>query len=197
MSPSPTPSPPRPDAEPSLLQLRLLTEGDLPAYKALRDAMLSRHETAFTSDADTERARDASSYRARLHPQAGGQALFTLGAWVDGQLVGALTCEQENRPKVRHMVHLLGMMVDDAHQGCGIGRELLAHAIALLRKEPVLEMVTLSVSAGNAAAMSLYRRAGFVRYGHLPRALRLPDGRVVAKDLMHLMLRDGSTSQSD
>ncbi|MET0210216.1 MAG: GNAT family N-acetyltransferase [Burkholderiaceae bacterium] len=172
------------------LSLRLLTEPDLPAYKALRDAMLARHEEAFTSDAATERAREAVSYRVRLHPQAGGRALFTLGAWLEGSLVAALTCEHENRHKVRHISHLVGMMVDDTHRGRGIGAHLLRHALTLLRKEPSLEMVTLSVTSTNTAALSLYRRAGFTRYGHLPRAIHLPDGRYLAKDLMSLTLQD-------
>ncbi|MBB3194037.1 GNAT family N-acetyltransferase [Roseateles terrae] len=176
------------DAAPGLT-LRLLTEHDLPAYKQLRDTMLARHEAAFTSDAATELLREAASYRHRLHPQAGGHALFTLGGWIGDELVGALTCEHEARLKVRHVAHLVGMMVLDAHQGRGIGRELLGQALALLRREPVLEVVTLSVSAGNAPAMALYRSFGFSRYGHLPRAIRLSDGRYVAKDLMSLELR--------
>jgi len=177
------------DAAEQPLLLRLLNEADLADYKRLRDAMLAGHESAFTSDAATELQRDAASYRHRLHPQAGGHALFTLGAWIGGELVGALTCEHEARQKVRHVSHLVGMMVADAHQGRGVGRELLNQALALLKREPVLEMVTLSVSAGNEAAMALYRRFGFTRYGHLPRALRLSDGRYVAKDLMSLDLR--------
>ncbi|WP_343628226.1 GNAT family protein [Roseateles sp.] len=173
----------------ALVQLRLLGEGDLVAYKALRDAMLAAHEEAFTSDAATERAREAASYRARLHPQAGGKSLFTLGAWIGDQLVGALTVEHENRVKVRHVAHLIGMMVDDAHAGRGIGGLLLRQALTLLKREPLLETLTLSVTAGNAPAMALYRRVGFTRYGHLPRAIRLSDGRFYAKDLMSLDLR--------
>ncbi|MBO9688529.1 MAG: GNAT family N-acetyltransferase [Mitsuaria chitosanitabida] len=172
-----------------LIRLRLLTEPDLVAYKALRDAMLAGHEEAFTSDASTERAREATSYRARLHPQAGGKSLFTLGAWIGDQLVGALTVEHENRVKVRHVAHLIGMMVDDAHAGRGIGGLLLRQALELLRREPLLETLTLSVTAGNEPAIALYRRAGFTRYGHLPRAIRLSDGRYYAKDLMSLDLR--------
>lgn len=198
-SPSPSPSGSGPASDPGpdagddpveQVRLRLLTERDLLAYKALRDAMLARHEQAFTSDAETERARDATGYRVRLHPQAGGKALFTLGAWIGDTLVGALTCEHENRQKVRHIAHLIGMMVDDTYRGRGIGGRLLTQAVTLLRREPRLETVTLSVTAGNQPAIALYRRAGFTRYGHLARAIRLSDGRYCAKDLMSLDLRE-------
>lgn len=171
---------------PSELQalLRPLQLADLADYKALRDAMLARHEQAFSSDAGQELARPAASYQTRLHRAAGGQALFTLGAWVQGRLVGALTCEREARGKTRHQAHLLGMMVADEHQGRGLGRALLLRALTMLGQEPGLEMVTLSVTASNRAALALYRSAGFVRYGRLPRAVRLPDGRYLDKDLM-------------
>ncbi|UXH79914.1 GNAT family N-acetyltransferase [Roseateles amylovorans] len=178
-------------------ELRLLTEPDLPAYKALRDGMLARHEHAFTSDAATEQTRQAASYRHRLHPEAGGRALFTLGAWSGDRLVGALTCEAEGRQKVQHIAHLVGMMVDDAQQGRGIGRALLQEALSRLRHEPWLELVTLSVTASNAPAVALYRSMGFVCYGHLPRAVRLADGRYLAKELMCLTLRSGDDGPNE
>lgn len=171
------------------ISLRLLQEPDLAAYKALRDTMLARHEQAFTSDAATEQARSTESYRVRLHRPAGGQALFTLGAWLDGELVGALTCEHEGRHKVQHIAHLVGMMVDDRHQGRGIGRQLLEQALVLLRREPRLELLTLTVTSTNRAAVALYRSIGFSRYGQLKRALRLDGGRYLDKDLMSLSLQ--------
>ena len=49
-------------------------------------------------------------------------------------------------------------------------------------------MPTLSVTASNRAAVGLYESVGFVRYGRLPDAIRLPDGRRLDKDLMALRL---------
>jgi len=165
-----------------------MLEPDLLAYKALRDAMLAGHPEAFTSDAETEGQRDLSSYRNRLAGGAGGATLFTLVALDGNRLVGALTCEREPRRKVQHIAHLIGMMVADTHRGRGIGRALLVAAIARLRATPGLAQVTLSVTAGNRAAIGLYESQGFMRYGALPDAVRLADGRRLGKDLMHLRL---------
>lgn len=168
------------------LGIRVMVESDLLAYKALRDAMLAGHPEAFTSDAETERLRDLASYRSRL---TGGNTLFTLVA-LDGQrLIGALTCEREARHKVQHIAHLVGMMVADTHRGRGIGRALLVAGIARVQATPGLAQITLSVTAGNRAAIGLYRSAGFERYGHLPDAIRLPDGSRLGKDLMLLRLQ--------
>ncbi len=163
------------------VHIRPMLEPDLLAYKALRDATLATHPEAFTSDAETEVQRDLASYRSRL---TGGGTLFTLLALQGSRLVGALTCEREPRRKVLHIAHLVGMMVAADCHGRGIGRALLAAALDRLRATPGLAQVTLSVTASNAAAVRLYESQGFVRYGRLPDAVRLPDGRSLTKDLM-------------
>jgi len=168
--------------------IRSMLEPDLLAYKALRDAMLTGHPEAFTSDAETESQRDLASYRSRLAGGSGGGTLFTLLA-VDGtRVVGALTCEREPRRKVQHIAHLVGMMVADTHRGRGIGRALLAAAVARLQAVPGVAQLTLSVTASNRAAVGLYESMGFTRYGRLTDAIRLPDGRRLDKDLMLLRL---------
>jgi ribosomal protein S18 acetylase RimI-like enzyme len=170
------------------IAIRALLEPDLLAYKALRDAMLAGHPEAFTSDAETESQRDLASYRSRLAGGANGGTLFTLLALDGARVVGALTCEREPRRKVQHIAHLVGMMVADTHRGRGIGRALLAGAVARLQATEGLAQVTLSVTATNRAAVGLYESVGFTRYGRLPDAVRLPDGRRLDKDLMLLRL---------
>ena len=168
--------------------IRPLLEPDLLAYKALRDSMLAGHPEAFTSDAETESRRDLASYRSRLAGGSNGGTLFTLLALDGARVVGALTCEREPRRKVQHIAHLVGMMVADTHRGRGIGRALLAAALVRLQSTAGLAQVTLSVTASNRAAVGLYESLGFERYGRLPDALRLPDGRQLDKDLMRLRL---------
>lgn len=172
------------------LHIRPMLEPDLIAYKALRDAMLSGHPEAFTSDAETESQRDIASYRSRLTGGSNGATLFTLIALDGNRLVGALTCEREPRRKVQHLAHLVGMMVSDTHRGRGIGRALLVAALERLRATPDLAQVTLTVTSINRAAVGLYESQGFVRYGRLPDAIRLPDGRRLDKDLMLRRLAD-------
>ena len=171
------------------VQIRAMLEPDLMGYKALRDAMLAGHPDAFTSDAETESLRDLASYRSRLAGGSSGGTLFTLLALDGGRVVGALTCEREPRRKVQHIAHLVGMMVSDTHRGRGIGRALLSSAITRLRDIDGLDQVTLSVTTSNRAAVGLYGSVGFTRYGRLPDAVRLPDGRRLDKDLMVLRLQ--------
>ena len=161
---------------PEPLTIRRLAPPDLGDYKALRDAMLAAHPEAFTSDAATERARPADSYLARIgadHTDAAHAGQFTLGAWHGTRLVGALGCERDLRIKVQHIAHLIGMMVVADARCAGIGGALLEACIASARAAGGVELLTLSVTAGNSAALRLYERAGFSRYASLPRAIRV------------------------
>lgn len=174
------------------LAIRRLEERDLPAYKGLRDESLAADPEAFTSDAETESRRTPSSYRSRLGLDSveGGQ--FVIGAWIGERLVGAIGCERDERVKVRHIGHLIGMMVRRDARGAGIGRALLDACIAQARSTEGLEMLTLTVTTGNVAATKLYRQAGFVLHGTLPRAIRVGE-RYLDKDHMHLVLHPTTT----
>ena len=165
--------------------IRRLVPADLPAYKRLRDDCLTAHPEAFTSDPAPERGPDSYLSRLGLQRPEGGE--FTLGSWRLGKLIGAVSCERDVRAKVHHIGHIIGMMVDADAQGAGIGGKLLAACIAESRAAEGLTMLTLTVTAGNAAAVHLYQRAGFVRYGQLPRAIRVGDA-YHAKDHMVLDL---------
>jgi ribosomal protein S18 acetylase RimI-like enzyme len=168
--------------------IRPLGAADLAAYKALRDEMLARHEEAFNSDAAAESQRVADSYRSRLGLDGHDESHFTLGAWQGQRLVGAISFERDMRTKVRHTAHVVGMMVRHDVQGRGVGRALLAALVARAAAMNEIDQLTLTVTAGNTAAVTLYQRAGFTRYGMLPRATKL-DGRYHDKDLMVLTLR--------
>lgn len=170
------------------VRVRPLMAADLFAYKSLRVAMLRAHPEAFTSDADGEslRAPEDFLYRLGLDRSDGGQ--FLLGAWHGEALIGAIGCERDTRAKVRHIGHVVGMMVLADARGRGLGRLLLDGCIGECRRAAGIEMLTLSVTAGNVAASRLYESAGFVVFGRLERAVLLPDGRSFAKLQMVLTL---------
>jgi ribosomal protein S18 acetylase RimI-like enzyme len=165
--------------------IRRLVAGDLVAYKGLRDETLLAFPEAFTSDAEPERA--AASYLSRVDMGLRGGGAFTLGAWHGRRLVGAVTCERDARAKVRHIGHLIGMMVRADTQGHGVGRMLLEACIGEARRTDGLVLLTLNVTTGNAAAVHLYERAGFVRYARLPHAIKV-GGVYFGKDQMSLTL---------
>jgi diaminopimelate decarboxylase len=81
------------------------------------------------------------------------------------RVVGHIYIAREEHPVTRH-VATLGIAVAADRRGRGIGAALLSEALGWARRVEV-EKVVLSVYPHNAAAISLYRRFGFVEEGRL------------------------------
>lgn len=166
--------------------IRLLTDADLPAYKALRDVGLMHDPEAFTTDFNAGSALPAAAYATRLGMPPDDH--FILGAFdAQGAMLGAVVCERASRLKQRHQAELVGMIIAPGSRSQGIGKALLREFDRLVRQLPGLEQVVLSVTASNQHAVRLYERAGFVRYGLQPRAIQV-DGVYHDKALMQKTL---------
>jgi RimJ/RimL family protein N-acetyltransferase len=154
--------------------IRLLTEPDLPAYKALRDASLQSAPDAFTSDYASSKDTPASAYASRLGDAATGR--FVLGAFNDaGILVGAIALERETRLHTQHRANVVGMMVSNYAQKQGIATQLVAQCVHMAMTLTNIEQLTLTVTASNRHVVRLYKRAGFVDYGLHPKAIKIGD----------------------
>ena len=82
----------------------------------------------------------------------------------DGQVVGGLTLRVETSPRRRH-VGVFGIMVREGFQGQGVGTALMAALIDLADNWLGLRRVELQVYTGNARAVHLYEKFGFVIEG--------------------------------
>lgn len=92
--------------------------------------------------------------------------LHRLVAEVDGQVVGTLGLHVDARPRRRHTADL-GMAVDQAFQGQGIGSALLAAAVELADQWLNIHRIELTVMSANAHGIRLYERHGFAIEGRL------------------------------
>ncbi len=154
--------------------IRLLTEPDLPAYKALRDESLKSAPEAFTSDYAASKDTPAGAYTSRLGDAASGR--FVLGAFNEaGVLVGAIALERETRLHTQHRANVVGMVVSSLAQKQGIATKLVAHCVHMALTLTNLEQLTLTVTASNRHVVRLYKRAGFVDYGLHPKAIKIGD----------------------
>ncbi len=156
--------------------IRPLVQDDAAAYRAIRLEALRDHPEAFASSYEVAAARPPEFFAALL------EKLQFFGAFsAAGELVGIVAFEQSDGDREKHRGWLLQMYVRPQMRGTGCAMALVETLLAHAR-ERVLQ-VHLGVASHNEAAIRLYARAGFVRYGTDPRFLAV-DGRYVDEDLM-------------
>ncbi|WP_087016969.1 GNAT family N-acetyltransferase [Thaumasiovibrio subtropicus] len=104
--------------------------------------------------------------------------MASLIADCDGKVIGQLGLMMSSRFRRRHVAEL-GMGVDDAYQGRGVGSKLLGEAINLAENWMGATRIELTVYTDNQAAIALYKKFGFKIEGESP-DFALRDGELVA-----------------
>ncbi len=141
---------------------RSLGPDDGPAFQALRLRGLLECPSVFVASHAEEAATPLADVAKRLEPAA-GRAVF--GAFDDGVLVGVVGLVREHYRKLAHKGFVWGMYVAPEARRQGTGAALLAHALTHAANAWRLRQVNIGANAANDAALALYRRLGFERYG--------------------------------
>ena len=164
------------------MQLRILDSGDAASFTALRLAALRECPTAFSSSYEEERNITLAQAAERIVP---GRDRAIFGAFDGETLAGTLGIYRETRLKLNHKAVIWGVYVAPAFRKRGVGRMLMDRALAHARSMADLLQVTLGVNTENAAAIALYKSAGFEPFG-LERGFMRVDG--VLHDELHMVL---------
>jgi len=159
-------------SEPSNLAIRDICPSDVAVYYPLRLRALREHPEAFSSAYEDQAGLELQVF-ANKYMQEPTADHFMLGAWLDEVLVGNLTLFRLSGVKTCHQADLARMYVEPEARNRGIGWQLLQAVLDRARALPGLEQITLGVMAENFVAINLYRRAGFVQTGMVPRALKV------------------------
>jgi len=107
-------------------------------------------------------------------------------AEVDKQIVGVLNCRRGHRRSIRH-VTTLGISVDQAWRGRGIGSQLMESAIEWARSAGIIRCIELYVFERNARAIHVYQKFGFQVEGKRQRAA-FKEGKYLDDLIMALLL---------
>jgi len=173
-----------------LLEVRRLIPTDFDQYYALRLAGLEECPAAFTTDADAWRSASKETIERHLLTSENESDAPILGAWKeDGELVGILGLNREQRRAVSHKAGLWGFYVSPPCRQQGIGRTLLTEVIALAGNVPDLRQLRAVVPTSSRQALSLVEKIGFQRFG-LERDARQVNGSFHDQVYFWYLLRD-------
>jgi diamine N-acetyltransferase len=99
-------------------------------------------------------------------------------AYLDGQPVGFVMVSRNVTPRPPEIIgpwFLWKLLVDEGHQGRGIGRAIVEEVVERIRAEGATELLTSHV-VGNGGPGGFYERLGFVPTGDLD-----PEGEIILR----------------
>ncbi len=170
--------------------VRSVTVDDTQKIVDLGDRLAS--EAAYLLVSPIDPVGGSALIKASLENEAGSPLSRIFVAEVNDVLIGIVLCREHFHPAQRGIVQL-DLGVDAAHRGRGIGRSLLRRAVQWASTAKAHRM-QLTVITANAAAISLYRHAGFEIEGTLKRAARI-EGEFYDAYVMAKLLSDPSSDR--
>ncbi|KIL51138.1 GNAT family N-acetyltransferase [Jeotgalibacillus campisalis] len=108
-------------------------------------------------------------------------------AEVNGELAGWIIFQSPDRKRLAH-TGSLGMMVDPAHRGKGIGRLLINDLLKWAESNDEIMKVSLSVFSDNHRAISLYKSAGFKEEGRKVNEIQRNENEYIDDVLLYKMV---------
>jgi len=144
------------------MKIRILDKRDAEIYRELRLKSLKENPEAFLTTYEIEKDKPIEQLQQNLVPS---DNRFTLGAFINGQLIGIVTFVRESNPKVAHKGNIYAMYVSPDFRAKGIGKTLIQELIIKAKQYEGLEQINLTVISKNTAAKRLYETNGFVTYG--------------------------------
>lgn len=166
--------------------IRTLTTQDIDAFSELRLAALETHPESFATTANDWREAPPEKIEALLSRCETSADHAIWGAY-QPRLAGMIGFSRETRQLTRHKGSLWGFFVRPEFRGQGLGRQLLATAVAYAGTLLELDIIRLTVTTANTKAISLFEQVGFVQYGLEPDAQRV-NGRSYDRAYMLLKL---------
>ncbi|MEP4485317.1 GNAT family N-acetyltransferase [Marinobacter alexandrii] len=169
------------------MEVRALTPSDAISFQALRLRSLQEFPEAFASSYEEEVDMPLLDVEGRLELTPDS---VVFGSFNGEQLCALVGVQRETMVKLAHKSFIWGVYVAPESRGRGIATQIMKHALSHAVNELGSRQVNLGVSTKNEAALSLYRKLGFVEYG-LERGYLLVDGVLQDEYLMALTVENG------
>ena len=173
----------------SEIDIRHVRERDVAAGCEYMQRFFAEGTLVATSPGEPDLTPQAQRARFRghfSHPRSPLIGAFTL----DGAMIGMMDFQPGHRRRLAH-VGEMGMGVDAAWRGRGVGRAMLVALLDWARAAPGVERMELGVLPANTAARALYAALGFVEEARLHSKFKFDDGTRSDKFVMAIYTKDG------
>jgi len=144
------------------MHIRALAPSDAPAFQALRLRGLQECPEAFASSYEEEVGTPLVEIERRLQPKP-DSAVF--GAFKGSELCALVGLQRESMAKLAHKSFIWGVYVALEARSGGVGTQIMGYALHYAVAVLDTRQVNLGVNTKNLAAVSLYKKLGFVEYG--------------------------------
>lgn len=148
------------------IQLKLLVEQDVNAYKNLRLKSFQEAPFAFSESYEDEVKKLESEFLEELKILNNPPECYTLGAFSENnELIGFVKFRRDLRSKARHKSMIYALYVDEKHRKQGIAKKLLLEVLQKAQKLSGLEQIHLWVLHADNSVSDFYKKCGFESQG--------------------------------
>ena len=131
---------------------------------------LSKEKTFIRFQGEEISLKEEKEYLNKLLKNIKAKKSIQLSVYSNNQLVGSSTLELGD--KIERHIGLFGITIAKEFRGQGIGRLLMDLTLKEAQKNlPGLKIIKLGVFANNHKAFDMYKKAGFLEYGRLPKGI--------------------------
>lgn len=150
------------------MEVRILSEEDLEAFRALRLLALKTNPEAFASTYNREAEFPLDRFKSRLSTDAGN---FVVGGFTEEKLVCNASFLRSQGEKSAHKGMIVAMYCDRDYRGTGVAQAVMQYLLDEARNIDGLVKVDLTVVSDNHRAKAFYESFGFTMYGKEPMAM--------------------------
>lgn len=173
--------------------VRCAEESEAQAILDFGRAVLDGPYLLFTPEELPETAEEEAAWIAQYRDNPSGLILV---AEANGRIAGLLNFEAGRLRRTAHQGQF-GIALRREFRGMGIGPLLIETLMRWAGAHPRIERVWMGVFAGNAHAIHVYRKLGFVEEGRLRRHVRLGDGQYEDEILMARFVKNASRAEGE
>lgn len=153
------------------LEIKLLSVLDWQEYKEIRLESLESDPIAFGSNLSVMKELTEEKWKEKLS----SDRHKVYAVQINGKIISIIAVLYFLDERIKHAVNLQSVYTKEEFRGKGIATKLLQYVLDILKKDPEVIKIKLSVTETQISAINLYKNSGFKIEGTLEKELKYED----------------------